>query len=230
MASSRLACKSAAVIEAVAFDLDGTLIESERRWEAARREVTESSGGTWRDDAQPSMMGLSTPEWVCYMQRELGVPLDADEIRRRVLERIEASYRQQLPLVPGAGEAVRRLAERWPLAVASSSPHELIELVIEQAGLDDAFGAVVSSAQVAHGKPAPDVYLRACELLGSAPARTAAIEDSGPGVRSAAAAGMPVVLVPGTEFPPDGSVLDAADLVLDSIEALDVTAVEPLGA
>ena len=218
------------MIDAVAFDLDGTLIESERRWEAARREVTESSGGTWREDAQPSMMGLSTPEWIAYMQRELGVALEADEIRRQVLERLEASYRDQLPLVAGADAAVRRLADRWPLAVASSSPRELIELVIEQADLADAFDAVVSSAEVAHGKPAPDVYQRACELLGSAPAQTAAIEDSGPGVRSAAAAGMPVVLIPGTEFPPDPAVLEEADLVLDSIETLDAAAVEPLGA
>jgi HAD superfamily hydrolase (TIGR01509 family) len=218
------------MIEAVAFDLDGTLIESERRWEAARREVTESSGGTWREDAQPSMMGLSTPEWIAYMQRELGVALEADEIRRQVLERLEASYRDQLPLVPGADAAVRRLADRWPLAVASSSPRELIELAIEQAGLDGAFDAVVSAAEVPRGKPAPDVYLRACELLESEPARTAAIEDSGPGVRSAAAAGMPVVLIPGTEFPPDPTVLEEADLVLDSIEALDVAAVESLGA
>ena len=218
------------MIEAVAFDLDGTLIESERRWEAARREVTESSGGTWREDAQPSMMGLSTPEWIAYKQRELGVPLEADEIRHRVLDRLEASYRDQLPLLAGADAAVRRLADRWPLAVASSSPRELIELVIQQADLADAFDAVVSSAEVAHGKPAPDVYQRACELLGSAPAQTAAIEDSGPGVRSAAAAGMPVVLIPGTEFPPDPAVLEEADLVLDSIEMLDAAAVEPLGA
>jgi HAD superfamily hydrolase (TIGR01509 family) len=218
------------MIEAVAFDLDGTLIESERRWEAARREVTESSGGTWRDDAQPSMMGLSTPEWIAYMQRELGVRLEADEIRRQVLERLEASYHDDLPLVPGADAAVRRLADRWPIAVASSSPRELIELVIEQAELDSAFDAVVSSAEVPRGKPAPDVYLRACELLESDPARTVAIEDSGPGVASAHAASMPVVLIPGTEFPPPAAVLEEADLVLDSIEALEVASVEPLGA
>jgi HAD superfamily hydrolase (TIGR01509 family) len=219
-----------AVIEAVAFDLDGTLIESERRWEAARRDVTETCGGTWDQNAQPAMMGLSTPEWIAYMQRELGVSLDADEIRWRVLERVVASYRRDLPLAKGAQAAVRRLAERWPLAVASSSPRELIELVVELAGLDGAFEAVVSSGEVARGKPAPDVYLRACELLGSAPARTAAIEDSGPGVRSARAAGMPVVLIPGSEFPPDQGVLEEADLVLDSIGGLDVGAVAQLGA
>jgi HAD superfamily hydrolase (TIGR01509 family) len=219
-----------AVIEAVAFDLDGTLIESERRWEAARRDVTETYGGTWDQNAQPAMMGLSTPEWIAYMQRELGVSLEADEIRQRVLERVVASYRQDLPLAKGAQAAVRRLAERWPLAVASSSPRELIELVVELAGLDGAFEAVVSSGEVARGKPAPDVYLRACELLGSSPARTAAIEDSGPGVRSAEAAGMPVVLIPGSEFPPDQGVLEEADLVLNSIGGLDVGAVAQLGA
>ncbi|MEK6277567.1 MAG: HAD family phosphatase [Actinomycetota bacterium] len=216
------------MIEAVAFDLDGTLIESERRWEAARREVTESAGGTWRDDAQPSMMGLSTPEWIPYMQRELGVQLEAEEIRRQVLQRLEAIYREDVPLIVGAREAVLRIGARWPLAVASSSPRELIELVLGLAGLADAFEVVVSSAEVARGKPAPDVYLRACELLRSEAARTAAIEDSGAGVRSASSAGMPVVLIPGTEFPPDRSALAQADLVLDSIAALDVAAIEGL--
>ncbi len=216
------------MIEAVALDLDGTLIESERRWEAARREVTEAGGGSWRDDAQPSMMGLSTPEWIAYLQRELGVELPAEEIRTRILERLEASYREQLPLVPGAADAVRRLAERWPLAVASSSPRELIELAIELAGLGQCFAAVISAAEVARGKPAPDVYLRACELLGSEPSRTPAIEDSGPGVDSARAAGMPVVLIPGSEFPPPAEVLEAADLVLGSIEQLSVERVEAL--
>ncbi|HEY8779911.1 MAG TPA: HAD family phosphatase, partial [Solirubrobacterales bacterium] len=157
------------MIEAVAFDLDGTLIESETVWEAARREVTESAEGRWRDDAQPSMMGLSTPEWIAYMQEELGVALEADEIRKQVLERIKASYHERLPLIDGADEAVRRLAVGLPLAVASSSPRELIEQVLELVGLGECFEVVISSEEVRRGKPAPDVYLRACELLGSRP-------------------------------------------------------------
>jgi HAD superfamily hydrolase (TIGR01509 family) len=216
------------MIEAVAFDLDGTLIESELRWAAARREVTEAAGGTWSEGAQPAMMGLSTPEWIAYMQRELGVGLPGEEIRGRVLDRLESSYRQRLPLIPGAAAAVRRLSERWRLGVASSSPRELIELVVGLAGLADAFAVIVSSAEVARGKPNPDVYLRACELLGTAPAATAAIEDSGPGVRSAAAAGMPVVLIPGSEYPSAPEVLAEADLVLDTIEELDAEAVAAL--
>ena len=217
------------MIEAVAFDLDGTLIESERRWEAARRAITEAGGGTWRDDAQPSMMGLSTPEWVAYMQQELGVRLPADEIRRRVLERVSASYRERLPLVEGADAAVRRLAGRWPLALASSSLRELIDLVVELAGWRDCFTAVLSAEEVPRGKPSPDVYLRACELLGSAPPGTAAVEDSGAGVRSARAAEMPVVLIPGTEFPPGSDVREEANLVLGSLDQLDVSAIESLG-
>jgi HAD superfamily hydrolase (TIGR01509 family) len=216
------------MIEAVAFDLDGTLIESERCWEKARREVTEQAGGTWREDAQPSMMGLSTPEWTAYMQRELHVQLEAEEIQHRVLERLEAAYGTELPLIDGAGDAVSRLAARWPLAVASSSPREIIELVLELAGLRGAFRVVLSSAEVQRGKPSPDVYLRACQLLGSDPPRTAAIEDSGPGVRSATAAGMPVVLIPGTEFPSSKQILAEADLVLDSISELQVGLVEQL--
>jgi HAD superfamily hydrolase (TIGR01509 family) len=216
------------MIEAVAFDLDGTLIESELRWAAARREVTVDAGGTWTEEAQPAMMGLSTAEWIAYMQRQLGVELPDDQIRGRVLDRIETSYREQLPMIPGAAAAVRRLSARWRLAVASSSPRELIELVVGLAGIADAFAVILSSAEVARGKPSPDVYLRACELLGAAPAATAAIEDSGPGVRSAAAAGMPVVLIPGSEYPTAPEVLDEADLVLDTIEELDPEAVAAL--
>lgn len=217
------------MIDAVAFDLDGTLIESERRWEAARRAVTEAGGGRWRDDAQPSMMGLSTPEWIAYMQRELGVKLDAEEILGGVVKRVGDSYRGDLPIVDGAYDAVRRLEQRFRLAVASSSPRELIELVLELAGLEDAFPVVVSSEEVARGKPSPDVYLWAAELLRSPPAATAAIEDSGAGVLSAVAAGMPVVMIPGSEFPPDPGVVERADLVLDSIAELGVEAVEGLG-
>jgi HAD superfamily hydrolase (TIGR01509 family) len=164
------------------------------------------------------------------MQRELGVALEAEQIRGRVMGRLETSYREQLPLVEGAREAVLRIAARWPLAVASSSPRTLIELVLELAELAATFQVVVSSAEVARGKPAPDVYLHACELLGTDPARTVAIEDSAAGVRSASAAGMPVVLIPGTEFPPEEAVQDEANLVLDTIAALDVRAVEDLGA
>jgi HAD superfamily hydrolase (TIGR01509 family) len=216
------------MIEGVAFDLDSTLIESERVWGVARREVTESGGGHWREDAQPSMMGLSTPEWIAYMQRELGVDLDAEEIRRRVIEGVGGTYRCQLPLIRGAEAAVRRLSERWPLAVASSSPRELIELAVELIGLEDAFEVVVSSEEVARGKPAPDVYLWACELLRMPSPATVAIEDSGAGVGSAVAAQMPVILIPGSEYPPDPKVLEQADLVLDSIESLDADTVEAL--
>ena len=216
------------MIEGVAFDLDGTLIESERVWGAARRDVTESGGGRWSEDAQPSMMGLSTPEWIAYMQRELGVDLDAEEIRRRVIDGVGGTYRRKLPLIRGAEAAVRRLAERWPLAVASSSPRELIELAIELIGLEDAFEVVVSSEEVARGKPAPDVYLWACELLRTPPPATVAIEDSGAGVGSAVAAQMPVILIPGSEYPPDPKVLEQADVVLDSIESLDAALVDAL--
>jgi HAD superfamily hydrolase (TIGR01509 family) len=216
------------MIAAVAFDLDGTLIASERRWERARHDVTESGGGTWRETAQPEMMGLSTPEWIAFMQNDLGTKLSADEIFEGVLERLEASYRSDLPLIPGADDAVRRLGERWPLAVASSSPRRMIELVLELAGLADCFSVVLSSEEVERGKPSPDVYLEACRLLGSEPEQTAAIEDSGAGVRAAKAAAMPVVLIPERDFPPPPEIPELADVVLDSITELDAPVVENL--
>jgi len=217
------------VIDAIAFDLDGTLIASEQRWEAARRAVTEESGGRWREDAQPTMMGLSTAEWTSYMRRELEIPLGGEEIVDRVMAQLERSYREDLPLIEGALDAVERLGARWPLAIASSSPRSLIELVLGLAGVRNAFDVVISSAEVARGKPSPDVFLRACELLGSRPAATPAIEDSGAGVFAARAAGMPVVLIPGTEFPPKPEVLDEADVVLGSLAELTVERVESLG-
>jgi beta-phosphoglucomutase-like phosphatase (HAD superfamily) len=119
---------------------------------------------------------------------------------------------------------------RWPLALASSANRPIIELVLELAGLSDRFQAVVSSEEVAHGKPAPDVYLEAARRIGCEPARCAAVEDSANGLRAAAAAGMRVIAIPNTDFPPPQALLSAADVVLASIEALEPGVVEKLGS
>jgi HAD superfamily hydrolase (TIGR01509 family) len=140
------------------------------------------------------------------------------------------AYRQELPVVDGAVEAVRRLAARWPLGLASSSNRPLIDTVLELAGLTECFRTTVSSEEVARGKPAPDVYLEAARRLGVAPQACAAIEDSHSGIAAARAAGMRVVAIPNPSFPPGADALAAADLVLDSIAELDVETIEALGA
>jgi HAD superfamily hydrolase (TIGR01509 family) len=206
--------------EAVIFDLDGVLIDSETVWNDARWELVEENGGSWSDDAQRAMMGMSSVEWSRYMHEQLAVPLSAQAISAEVVSRLERLYRKRLPLLPGARAAVRSLASRWPLAIASSANRSIIALALELASLSDCFRASVSSEEVAHGKPAPDVYLEAARRISREPARCAAVEDSANGLRSAAAAGMSIIAIPNRAFPPGDEALARADVVLDSIEAL----------
>jgi HAD superfamily hydrolase (TIGR01509 family) len=215
------------VIDGVVFDLDGLLLDSEQVWDAAREELVRERGGRWHESAQPDMMGMSSPEWSRYMHDQLGVPDPPEEISAEVVRRLERLYRERLPVIPGAREAVERLADRWPLALASSSNRELIDLALELMGVAPLFRATVSSEEVARGKPAPDVYLEAARRLGVDPKRAAAIEDSHNGIRAAKAAGMRVVAIPNRHFPPDEDALAQADVVLDSLAGLTAEAVEP---
>jgi HAD superfamily hydrolase (TIGR01509 family) len=208
------------VLGGVVFDLDGVLVDSEQLWDAARRELVAEHGGTWRDDATHAMMGMSAPEWSRYVHEELGVELQPTAISTAVVERLYRLYRERLPLLPGAREAVTTAAERWPLGLASSSNREIIDLVLELAELSACFDATVSSEEVARGKPAPDVYLEAARRLGVAPSECAAVEDSTNGLRSAAAAGMTVVAVPNEEFPPSDDALQLATVVIHSLDEL----------
>jgi HAD superfamily hydrolase (TIGR01509 family) len=213
---------------AVIFDLDGVLVDSEAAWDQARRDLVDQVGGTWTPEATKAMMGMSSGEWSRYVRDELGVPLSLDEINAAVVENIERRYRTALPLIPGAVDAVRRLAARWPLGLASSSNRPIIDLVLEQSGLTACFAATVSSEEVGRGKPAPDVYLEAARRLGVEPRACVAIEDSSNGMRSAAAAGLKVVAIPNQEFPPDPDALELADVVLESIDELTADVVSGL--
>ena len=215
------------MIEAVVFDLDGLLLDSEQVWDAAREQFVRERGGRWHEGAQREMMGMSSQEWSRYVHEELGVPDPPEEISAEVVRRLVRLYREHLPLLPGAYEAVERLAQRWPLGLASSSNRELIDLALELGGLASYFQATVSSEEVGRGKPAPDVYLEAARRLGVDPSRTAAIEDSHNGIRAAKAAGMRVVAIPNRHFPPDEDALAQADVVLDSLAGLTADAVEP---
>jgi HAD superfamily hydrolase (TIGR01509 family) len=215
------------VIEAVVFDLDGIIVDSEHVWDDVRQELAEERGGRWHDRASRDMMGMSSPEWSRYMHDVIGLAESPEEINAEVVRRMEAGYRERLPLIPGAVEAVERLAARWPLGLASSSNRELIDLALESSGLGRLFAATVSSEEVAHGKPAPDVYLEAARRLGVPPGRCAAIEDSENGILSAKAAGMGVLAIPNPQFPPAPEALAAADAVLASIVELTPEVVDP---
>jgi HAD superfamily hydrolase (TIGR01509 family) len=202
---------------AVVFDLDGVLVESEQVWDAAREELVRERGGTWDDGATRDMMGMSSKEWSSYMHDRLGVPMDPAEINDDVVRRMAAAYEGHLPLLPHAVETVRELGERWPLGVASSSNRPVIELVLDRMSVRDRFSAVVSSEEVANGKPAPDVYLAVARQLGVEPEDCVAIEDSTNGIKSALAAGMRTIAVPNRQFRPDDDVLESAAVVVPSL-------------
>ncbi len=203
--------------DAVIFDLDGVLADSEQLWNRAKQEVVQEVGGHWQDDAPRAMMGMSSPEWSAYMKDELGVPLQTDEINREVVSRIEKLYREELPLLPGAVESVRAIAAKWRVGLASSSNREIIELFLQESGLAREFSAVVSSEEVPRGKPAPDVYLEAVRRLELSPEECVAVEDSSNGLRAANAAGMRVIAVPNPHYPPDDDALALAAEVVDSV-------------
>ena len=202
------------------FDLDGVLVDSEPVWEQVRRQVVAEQGGHWADDAQQRIMGMSTGEWARYLSEDLGAGLTPEAVAALVIERMAARYTEHLPLMPGAVEAVRRLAARWPLGLASSSPPSLIGVVLDAAGLRECFVTTLSTEEIARGKPAPDIYLAVTDRLDRRPEHCAAVEDSTNGLRSAAAAGLHVVAIPHPRYPPDPAALGAAGLVLASLDEL----------
>jgi len=208
------------VIDAVVFDLDGVIIDSEELWNEVRESLARERGGRWSAQAQANMMGMSSTEWSRYLHDVVGLTEPPEEINREVVSRMLASYSEGLPLIDGAVDAVQRLAAHWRLGLASSSNRALIDRVLEVSGLAPYFEVTVSSEEVAQGKPAPDVYLEAARRLGVEPARSVAIEDSASGIRSAHSAGMHVVAIPNRAFPPPTDVLALAEIVLDSIADL----------
>jgi HAD superfamily hydrolase (TIGR01509 family) len=215
-------------IEAVVFDLDGVIIDTEEVWEDVRRGYVAEFGRSFLPDTQDRMMGMSTGEWSSHLAVDVGVPRTPEQVAADVLGRMAERYREALPLIPGSVEAVRRMAGRFTLALASSSARVLIDQVLATAGLTDAFRVTLSTEEVPRGKPWPDVYLEAVSRLGLTPDVCAAVEDSSNGLRSAAAAGLAVIAVPHGVYPPAPDALAKAALVIDDLADLTVEAVEKL--
>ena len=216
------------MIQAVVFDLDGVILDSERLWDEARRHVVVQHNGRWRDEATRAMQGMSSLEWSTYMRDELAVDLTPDQIIDLVVENLLERYHRGLPVVAGAIEAVQRIGQRWPLALASSSNRVVIDEVLAVPALRGLFRATVSSEEVPRGKPWPDVYLEAARQLNRPPQECAAVEDSANGIRSALAAGLQLVAIPNRDYPPPSSVLAKAHLVLASITNLTVELLDQL--
>jgi HAD superfamily hydrolase (TIGR01509 family) len=213
------------VTDAVVFDMDGVLIQSEEVWDEVREAYVRERGGRYDAEIQRTMMGMSSPEWSRLLHEHAGVPDEPAAINAEVVRRMLAAYRDHLPLIPGAVDAVQRLAARFPLGLASSSNRELIDTVLDVAGLASFFAATVSSEEVAHGKPAPDVYLEAARRMSVAPEHCAAVEDSHGGIRSAKSAGMRVVAIPNPSYPPGEEALALADVTIGSLDELTVDVV-----
>jgi len=206
---------------AIVLDLDGVVVDTEEVWDRERRAYADANGGTWTDEATRAMQGMSSAEWSAYLSEELGAAGTPEEISAAVAALVVAEVERELPLLPGAIRAINALAHELPLALASSANREVIDVVLDGAGITERFGATVSSEEVEHGKPAPDVYLEAARRLGVAPADCAAVEDSTNGLRSAHAAGMVVIATPNHAFPPAPDALALARVVVDGIK--DVT-------
>jgi HAD superfamily hydrolase (TIGR01509 family) len=210
------------VIEAVIFDLDGVLLDSEQLWDRARRETVDSHGGRWPPHGTQHMQGMSSTEWAAYLAQHAGIEASHDQIIEAVLERLLAHYRNELPLVPGAVAAVERMGAQWPLGLASSSNRPVIDAVLALAALQQLFTVTVSSEEVPRGKPSPDVYLEVTHRMNVKPSNAVAVEDSENGIRSAKAAGLFVAALPNPQFPPPADVLDTAGLVLRDLDELTV--------
>ena len=215
-------------IEAVVFDLDGVILDTEEVWEEVRRGYVAEYGREFLPDSQDRMMGMSTPEWSGHLAHDVGVPRTPEQVAADVLGRMAERYRTSLPLIPGAVEAVRSLGNRFPLGLASSSARVLIDQVLETAGLTGVFQVTLSTEEVPRGKPFPDVYLAAAERLGFDPEVCAAVEDSSNGLRSAGAAGFAVIAIPHGVYPPAADALALASMVVTNASELTPGLVENL--
>ena len=211
---------------AVIFDLDGVLVDTEIWWDDVRADFAAAHGRTWSLEDRASVMGANSRQWSATMAERLGLRLAPTEIEGSVVDAMVARYRfLPPPLIRGAVETVRRLAGTAPLAVASSAHPAVIRAALAATGLADAFEVVVSSDEVAHGKPEPDVYLEAARRIGVDPAGCVVVEDSLNGVLAARRAGMVAVLIPNDSVPPAPGAREAASLVLGSIEDLRPAAI-----
>ncbi len=200
--------------------MDGVIVDSEPLWVRARKDLVREANGRWIPEAETAMMGISSDRWSAYMRDHLALDMSAERIREEVIGRMIGLYRQSVPLIPGAREAIETIGAQWRLGVASGSDRVLLDTVLKRGGLEHRFAATVSAEDVAEGKPSPLIYREACRRIGARPSACVAIEDSGSGIASALAAGMKVIAVPRSGFEPDAETLSRASLVLGALTEL----------
>jgi HAD superfamily hydrolase (TIGR01509 family) len=216
-------------IQAVIFDMDGVLVNSEEYWWQSRVEFAEKLGKHWSFDDQRAAMGRNTIEWAQVMQERLQIDMPVDEIIEKVRGGVLTRLEKHLPILPGALEAVHAAALEYRVALASGSPKLVIDTVMSLTGLNQVFEHLVYGDDMPQGKPAPDIYLETARRLGLDPASCVGIEDSSNGLRALKAAGMHVIAVPSPGFPLTDDVLSLADRVLPSLEQFSVELVREIG-
>ncbi len=210
-------------IEAVIFDMDGVLVDSEVYWDKSRVEFARDRGKTWTDEYQRLAMGRSTVGWATVMQEKLQLDESTDNIIAEMKGRVIAHYERRMPTRLGAIESVLRMQQHFRVGLASGSPTEIIKAVLHITGLDRVFEVVIYGDDIPRGKPAPDIYLEAMAQLGVLPHVTVGIEDSANGLRSLKAAGMAAVAAPSPDFPLPAEILAIADAHIDTLEAFDLS-------
>jgi len=215
-------------IEAIIYDMDGVLVDSEVYWFNARVQIAESVGNIWTEDDQRHAMGRSTIGWAGEMQTRLALDWALDDIITETKRRVIAQYEQNMPARPGAIESVHALAKQYRVALASGSPTDIIQSVMALTGLDKVFEVVVYGDSIPLGKPHPDIYLAACARLGVSPANAVGIEDSPSGIKSVRAAGMRCIAAPSPAFPLQPEIQALADIEITSLENLTLELVQRL--
>ncbi|GAB4517941.1 MAG: HAD family phosphatase [Anaerolineae bacterium] len=216
-------------IEAVIFDMDGVLVDSEVYWLRSRQEFARDLGKTWSDDDQRLAMGRSTIEWAQVMQDRLSITMSLEDIMADMKRRVIAHYAEKLPTRPGALEAVHLAAAHFRVGLASGSPTEIIQEVMRLTGLDAVFEVMVYGDDMVHGKPAPDIYIEAMQQLGVTPEVSLGIEDSSNGIRSLKAAGMYAIAAPSPDFPLSADIIALADAHITTLEDFNLDLVRAIG-
>lgn len=207
--------------DAVVFDMDGVLVESEHLWEELWAAFAAERGAEWGGEQTKKVQGMSAPEWAAFLADFAGAEDSAEDTERTVVDGMIAALRNgRVDLLDGARQMVTDAAARAPVALASSAPRRVIDAVLSEHDLDRQFHATVSSAEVARGKPAPDVYLAAADRLDVKPAHCLGVEDSSNGLRAAAAAGMTVVAIPNPQYPPADDALAGASFASSEHDAV----------
>ncbi len=218
-----------AAIRAVVFDMDGVLLNSEGAWLQTRRDYARSLGRVWTDADHAASMGGNLAGGSRLMVERLGLERTPDQVAQDMLDRMQALYARQLPACPGAVEAVRRMAAQYRLGLATGSPRVLAEPALRRLGLYDSFSVRVYGDMVVRGKPAPDIYLKALDMLGVKAAQAVGVEDSANGLRALDSAGLGLIAIPDPAFPPDPGALALAAVRLDHLDQLDARAVRAAG-